>query len=177
MPKLYSEKRHKAELTEAVRAYDGRLKEMQSAMAEIKEENRRLTAETATLRAEREAVSDAMIAAEKREREIKDKTDAFFASQRAIAVQSAERAKKLLDDVAGELSASDEGRYSRYQARLNAILNGEEERGAESGADRLSDDLPEESPSDFPEERDSEGSENDGGWTAEEVLRALEWNH
>ena len=49
--KLYSARRHEREISALSEEYDGRLKDLQAALAELKEENRRLSAEISVLRA------------------------------------------------------------------------------------------------------------------------------
>ena len=68
MPGLYSARRHREELSSLSEEYETRLKELQAALTELKEENRRLSAEISLLRAQKQSISDAIIAAgEKRE--------------------------------------------------------------------------------------------------------------
>ena len=68
MSRLYTQRRHEQALGELKAEYDGRLKELQAALAELKEENRSLSAEISLLTAQKQSISDAMIAAgEKRD--------------------------------------------------------------------------------------------------------------
>ena len=66
--KLYSARRHEREISALSEEYDGRLKDLQAALAELKEENRRLSAEISVLRAQKQSISDAMIAASEKTR-------------------------------------------------------------------------------------------------------------
>ena len=99
MPGLYSARRHREELSSLSEEYETRLKELQAALTELKEENRRLSAEISLLRAQKQSISDAIIAAGEKREEMQRELDAFSASQKALAVQAAEKAQRLLEDV------------------------------------------------------------------------------
>lgn len=99
MPGLYSARRHREELSSLSEEYETRLKELQAALTELKEENRRLSAEISLLRAQKQSISDAIIAAGEKREEMQRELDAFSAAQKALAVQAAEKAQRLLEDV------------------------------------------------------------------------------
>ena len=102
MPGLYSARRHREELSSLSEEYETRLKELQAALTELKEENRRLSAEISLLRAQKQSISDAIIAAGEKREEMQRELDAFSAAQKALAVQAAEKAQRLLEDVRAE---------------------------------------------------------------------------
>ena len=93
MPGLYSARRHREELSSLSEEYETRLKELQAALTELKEENRRLSAEISLLRAQKQSISDAIIAAGEKREEMQRELDAFSAAQKALAVQARGRAR------------------------------------------------------------------------------------
>ncbi|MFQ9739173.1 MAG: hypothetical protein ACLR06_16720 [Christensenellaceae bacterium] len=82
MPGLYSARRHREELSSLSEEYETRLKELQAALTELKEENRRLSAEISLLRAQKQSISDAIIAAGEKREEMQRELDAFSAAQK-----------------------------------------------------------------------------------------------
>lgn len=173
MPRLYTEKKHAQALNELREEYDGRLKELQAALVELKEENRRLSAEISLLTAQKQSISDAIIAASEKRKEMQGELNAFIEAQKALAVQAAEKAQALLCDVrAAYPDEADSLRFSAFERRLRALLSPGEESSEEGNAD----------PGAF--ETDGEGgglafsaaepSETaDGEWDLQEVLKAL----
>ncbi len=173
--KLYSARRHEREISALSEEYGGRLKDLQAALAELKEENRRLSAEVSVLRAQKQSISEAMIAASEKREEMQEETEAYFASQKAMALQAAEKAQRLLDDI--RASYPDEAAGSRFKAferRLNALLFPREEEPSES----------EEQPLEISSEEESEVHTElafskepslpaDGEWDLKEVLETL----
>ena len=126
MPKLYTRRSHERELSALRETYDGRIGELQAALAELKEENRRLSAEVALLSSQKQAVSDAMIAAGEKKKQMEAELGEFVRSEKAIAVQSAEKARVLLEDVrAAYPDRAGNARFAAFERRLNALLGGE----------------------------------------------------
>ena len=126
MPKLYTRRSHERELSALRETYDGRIGELQAALAELKEENRRLSAEVALLSSQKQAVSDAMIAAGEKKKQMEAELGEFVRSEKAIAVQSAEKARALLEDVrAAYPDRAGNARFAAFERRLNALLGGE----------------------------------------------------
>ncbi len=177
--KLYSARRHEREISALSEEYDGRLKDLQAALAELKEENRRLSAEISVLRAQKQYISDAMIAASEKREEMQEETEAYFASQRAMALQAAEKAQRLLDDV--RASYPDEAVGSRFKAferRLKALLSPNEEDAAERSEilDEISSGLSSEEASEIHTEltfSEEPSLPADGEWDLKEVLETL----
>lgn len=125
MPKLYSVKRHERELSAVRDEYDGRLKELQAAMTELKEENRRLAAELSVSRSQKQAVSEAMIAASEKREEMRRDFDSFVAAQKALVMQAAEKAQALLEDIMKEYPDREKtARFKAFRARLDELLGG-----------------------------------------------------
>ncbi len=123
MPRLYSEKRHERELAKVREEYDGRLKDLQAALAELKEENRRLAAETALLEAQKASISEAMIAASEKRGEMQREFESFVAAEKALAVQAAEKAQALLEDVrAAYPNETLSARFSAFERRLGELF-------------------------------------------------------
>ena len=81
MPKLYTRRSHERELSALRETYDGRIGELQAALAELKEENRRLSAEVALLSSQKQAVSDAMIAAGEKKKQMEAELGEFVRSE------------------------------------------------------------------------------------------------
>jgi hypothetical protein len=177
--KLYSARRHEREISALSEEYDRRLKDLQAALAELKEENRRLSAEISVLRAQKQSISDAMIAASEKREEMQEETEAYFASQRAMALQAAEKAQRLLDDV--RASYPDEAVGSRFKAferRLKALLSPNEEEAAERSEilDEISSGLSSEEASEIHTEltfSEEPSLPADGEWDLKEVLETL----
>lgn len=137
MPKLYTRRSHERELSALRETYDGRIGELQAALAELKEENRRLSAEVALLSSQKQAVSDAMIAAGEKKKQMEAELGEFVRSEKAIAVQSAEKARVLLEDVrAAYPDRAGNARFAAFERRLNALLGGETAKADEMPARR-----------------------------------------
>ena len=137
MPKLYTRRSHERELSALRETYDGRIGELQAALAELKEENRRLSAEVALLSSQKQAVSDAMIAAGEKKKQMEAELGEFVRSEKAIAVQSAEKARVLLEDVrAAYPDRAGNARFAAFERRLNALLGGETAKSDEMPARR-----------------------------------------
>lgn len=137
MPKLYTRRSHERELSALRETYDGRIGELQAALAELKEENRRLSAEVALLSSQKQAVSDAMIAAGEKKKQMEAELGEFVRSEKAIAVQSAEKARALLEDVrAAYPDRAGNARFAAFERRLNALLGGETAKADEMPARR-----------------------------------------
>lgn len=137
MPKLYTRRSHERELSALRETYDGRIGELQAALAELKEENRRLSAEVALLSSQKQAVSDAMIAAGEKKKQMEAELGEFVRSEKAIAVQSAEKARALLEDVrAAYPDRAGNARFAAFERRLNALLGGEAAKADEAPARR-----------------------------------------
>ena len=81
MSRLYTQRRHEQALGELKAEYDGRLKELQAALAELKEENRSLSAEISLLSAQKQSISDAMIAAGEKREEMQAQLAVFIESE------------------------------------------------------------------------------------------------
>jgi hypothetical protein len=123
MPGLYSARRHREELSSLSEEYETRLKELQAALTELKEENRRLSAEISLLRAQKQSISDAIIAAGEKREEMQRELDAFSAAQKALAVQAAEKAQRLLEDVrAAYPDEETSARFSTFEKRLKSLF-------------------------------------------------------
>ena len=124
MSRLYTQRRHEQALGELKAEYDGRLKELQAALAELKEENRSLSAEISLLSAQKQSISDAMIAAGERREEMQAQLAVFIESEKAIAVQAAEKAQALLEDVrAAYPDEAASRRFSDFERRLKTLLS------------------------------------------------------
>lgn len=91
MSRLYTQRRHEQALGELKAEYDGRLKELQAALAELKEENRSLSAEISLLTAQKQSISDAMIAAGEKREEMQAQLAVFIESEKAIAMRRRKR--------------------------------------------------------------------------------------
>lgn len=174
MPRLYTEKRHKEALNALKEDYDGRVKELQTALAELKEENRRLSAEIAQLSAQKQSISDALIAAGEKREEMQGELNAFIEAQKSIAVQAAEKAQTLLGDVrAAYPDETASARFSAFERRLRALLSPE---AAESELAEEAEEIPEAENDGHAELAFSaaEPSERaDGSWELKEVLETL----
>lgn len=124
MSRLYTQRRHEQALGELKAEYDGRLKELQAALAELKEENRSLSAEISLLTAQKQSISDAMIAAGEKREEMQAQLAVFIESEKAIAVQAAEKAQALLEDVrAAYPDEAASRRFSDFERRLKTLLS------------------------------------------------------
>ena len=126
-----------------------------------------------------ETISDAMIAASEKREEMQEETEAYFASQRAMALQAAEKAQRLLDDV--RASYPDEAAGSRFKAferRLKALLSPNEVDAAERSEilDEISSGLSSEEASEIHTElvfSKEPPLSADGEWDLKEVLETL----
>lgn len=168
MPKLYSVKRHERELSAVRDEYDGRLKELQAAMTELKEENRRLAAELSVSRSQKQAVSEAMIAASEKREEMRRDFDSFVAAQKALVMQAAEKAQALLEDIMKEYPDREKtARFKAFRARLDELLGGTAEEASEETEGAVSSTLP-------PDDKRITGRVNEEkAWELEEVLNVL----
>ena len=177
MSRLYTQRRHEQALGELKAEYDGRLKELQAALAELKE-NRSLSAEISLLTAQKQSISDAMIAAGEKREEMQAQLAVFIESEKAIAVQAAEKAQALLEDVrAAYPDEAASRRFSDFERRLKTLLSPPSQ--GESEEDEAENSLSEEEF--FPRELHSclafsasETSEKAGEeWELKEVLETL----
>lgn len=178
MPKFYTEKKH-AEALNAMKAeYDGRLKELQAALVELKEENRRLSAEAATFAAQKQSISEAIIAASEKRAQMRGESEAFTAAQKTLALQAAEKAQKLLEDVrAAYPDEADSARFSAFERRLHALFSGgdggrvetsfDEVAVSEDSAENLSEELP-----DFATTEKEPGNSEEN-WDLDDILEML----
>lgn len=124
MSGLYTQRRHEQALGELKAEYDGRLKELQAALAELKEENRSLSAEISLLTAQKQSISEAMIAAGEKREEMQAQLAIFIQSEKAIAMQAAEKAQALLEDVrAAYPDEAASKRFSDFERRLKTLLS------------------------------------------------------
>lgn len=148
MSKLYTQRRHEQEIGEVKAEYDGRLKELQAALSELKEENRSLAAEISLLTAQKQSISDALIAAGEKREEMQAQLAVFIQSEKAIAMQAAEKAQALLEDVrAAYPDEAASGRFLYFERRLKTLLSPpSEEEAVENEAGNS---VPEEGPSPF----------------------------
>lgn len=171
MPGLYSARRHREELSSLSEEYETRLKELQAALTELKEENRRLSAEISLLRAQKQSISDAIIAAGEKREEMQRELDAFSASQKALAVQAAEKAQRLLEDVrAAYPDEETSARFSTFEKRLKSLFEDGaeptfEEPSAEEGSSAVHTELTFSSA--------EPASDAGGGWDLKAVLETL----
>ena len=164
MPGLYTRKGHERELRALREAYDGKIGELQAALAELKEENRRLSAEVSFLSAQKQAVSEAMIAAGESKKQMEAELGEFVRSEKALAVQAAEKAQALLEEIrAAYPDRAETARFARFERRLDAILSGREDaESAEDAADAVPDCGAR-----------KEFNAEDGEWKLEQVLETL----
>lgn len=120
---LYTRKSHEREMRALREEYEQRLGELRAAVSELKEENRRLSAEVALLSSQKAAVSDAMIAAGEAKNRMEAELGEFVRSEKEIAVQAAQRAQALLEEVRTAYpDRADEARFAAFEEKLDALL-------------------------------------------------------
>ncbi len=161
MAGLYTRRSHERELRAQREGYEEKLGELRAAIAELKEENRRLAAEVSLLHSQKDAVSDAMIAAGEAKTRMEAEFGEFVRSEKEIAVQAAEKAQALLEEVRSAYpDEADDERFGAFERRLHALLGDD---GSVSAA----------IPDMASEGAEAPPAETKGEWALEEVLETL----